>query len=278
MLYIILPVHDRIKNTKTFIDHLLEQSYSNFHLILVDDGSTDGTSKYVSSMLGSRVSILKGKGNWWWGGSLHQGYLWIKKNANISGNDFVLIMNNDTGFEPNFLNTAVGLIQKESRALLTACGYNIETKQLIDKGTNINWDNFQFTAVENESEINCLSTRGLIMSTSSFMEIGGFHPILLPHYLSDYEFTIRAYQKGFKLFTHPSFKLFVDESTTGLSAPEAGHFFQRLKSVISKKYKANPIYHISFILLVSPNKYKNIKMIIVDHILKAKKILSKSTN
>jgi GT2 family glycosyltransferase len=110
------------------------------------------------------------------------------------------------------------------------------------------------------------------------MEIGGFHPILLPHYLSDYEFTIRAHQKGFKVFTNPSFKLFVDESTTGLSAPEAGHFFQRLKSVISKKYKANPIYHISFILLVSPNKYKNIKMIIVDHILKAKKILSKSTN
>ena len=278
MLYIILPVHDRIKNTKTFIDHLLEQSYSNFHLILVDDGSTDGTSKYVSSILGSRVTILKGKGNWWWGGSLHQGYLWIKKNAIISANDFVLIMNNDTAFEPNFLNTGISLIQKESRALLTACGYNIETKQLIDKGTHINWDNFQFTAVENEAEINCLSTRGLIMSTSSFMEIGGFHPILLPHYLSDYEFTIRAHQKGFTLFTHPNFKLFVDESTTGLSAPEAGTFFQRLKSVLSKRYKANPIYHISFILLVSPNKYKNIKMIIVDHILKAKKIFSKSTN
>jgi GT2 family glycosyltransferase len=233
MVYIILPVHDRFYKTKEFIDCLLQQSYSNFHLILVDDGSTDGTAQEVSKLLPNQLTVLSGKGNWWWGGSLHQGYLWIKKNVVSAEGHHVLIMNNDTSFEPDFIAEGITEIDKKDKALLTAYAYNQISKIIIDKGTHVNWDKFQFSAAQHDADINCLSTRGLIMKMSTFKSLGGFYPILLPHYLSDYEYTIRAFQKGYTLFTSPVFKLYVDETTTGIDSPDQGGFLKRLKSLLN---------------------------------------------
>ncbi|MCK5537931.1 MAG: glycosyltransferase family 2 protein, partial [Bacteroidales bacterium] len=39
MIYIILPVHNRKKITEKFIKCLVKQTYQDFKLILVDDGS-----------------------------------------------------------------------------------------------------------------------------------------------------------------------------------------------------------------------------------------------
>ena len=79
MIYVILPVHNRKKITESFIQNLVEQTYKDFKLILVDDGSQDGTSEMVLSYISSSV-VISGKGDWWWGGSLQQAYKWIKIN------------------------------------------------------------------------------------------------------------------------------------------------------------------------------------------------------
>ncbi len=61
-IYIILPVHNRIETTHRFIKCLKRQTYTKFHLILVDDGSTDGTEEYVRTELHD-VTVIKGNGN-----------------------------------------------------------------------------------------------------------------------------------------------------------------------------------------------------------------------
>ena len=69
MIYIILPVHNRKVTTEKFIKSLVAQTYKEFKLILVDDGSTDGTDKMVLSYIPDGI-ILKGDGNLWWAGGL----------------------------------------------------------------------------------------------------------------------------------------------------------------------------------------------------------------
>lgn len=271
MVYIILPVHDRLNKTGHFLDHLLQQTCQDYHLILVDDGSTDGTGEFVTDLLKKKVTILKGKGNWWWGGSLHQGYRWITRSSGAKSGDHVLIMNNDTIFDPAFIETGISLLDGSTRTLLTAQAYSLESGEKLDEGVTINWDNFQIKPADSPEAINCLSTRGLIMHYGSFVELGGFHPVLLPHYLSDYEYTYRAYKRGFKLITNEAFKLSVDETTTGLADAVKTSKRAFLTSYFSKRHKANPIYHMSFILLASPNKYKNYKLIAVDFYQKLKK-------
>ncbi len=259
MVYIILPVFNRIKHTIKFIDDLLNHTYQDFHLILVDDGSTDGSAEYVISRLGKKVTILQGKGNWWWAGSLHQAYLFLTKKA-VEATDYVLIMNNDTNFESDFIQSGIEVIKNDPRTLLTANAYSLETKELADAGVTIDWDIFDFKPSDTPEQINCLSTRGLIMHFSAFKELGGFHPFLLPHYLSDYEYTHRAFKKGFKLISDRSFKLITDESATGIelfgndSAPAFSDLF-------SKRCKSNPIYRINFIIISHPNLYKKIRLV-----------------
>jgi GT2 family glycosyltransferase len=100
-IYILLPVHDRCEITRRFIVCLKAQTYLNYHLILIDDGSTDGTAEMVGEMI-PLLTILRGKGDWWWAGSLQRGYEWLKSNSEVSSQDCVLIINDDTEFESDF--------------------------------------------------------------------------------------------------------------------------------------------------------------------------------
>lgn len=259
MVYLILPVFNRVEYTNRFIDDLLKQSFQDFQLILVDDGSTDGTQELVRSRLADKVTILKGKGNWWWGGSLHQAFLFLSKRE-VRPDDYVLIMNNDTEFGSGFIKTGIERIKSDPKLLLTANAYSVETKELIDSGVTIDWNKFEFKPSAAAEEINCLSTRGLILHLSAFQQIGGFYPHLLPHYLSDYEYTHRAFRKGFKLITDNAFRLLADESSTGVEVVgERG--MVKFSDLFSKRYKSNPFYRINFIILSNDNVLKNVRFI-----------------
>lgn len=247
-LYILLPVHNRKSTTETFIKNLLIQTYKNFTLILIDDGSTDGTTEMVLSYLPDTV-VIRGKGNWWWGGSLHQGYKWLRKNA-LKREDIILIINDDVEFEMDFLETGIRFLETHEKTLLLAQSRSLQTKEFHDRGTKIDWQYLTFKNVRNGEEIDCLATRGLFLRVEDFLTIGGFHPILLPHYLSDYEYTIRAKRKGFFLATTNEVWLWMDEGKTGY------HGVKGWKSVFSKKSSINPFYLFNFILLSCPWKYK----------------------
>ena len=55
-IYILLPVHNRVEITTRFCECLLLQSYANYKLILIDDGSTDGTADVVKSIVSNTVT------------------------------------------------------------------------------------------------------------------------------------------------------------------------------------------------------------------------------
>jgi GT2 family glycosyltransferase len=249
-VYILLPVHNRCDVTKRFIDCLKVQTYTNFHLVLIDDGSTDGTAGMVREHIAA-VTVIKGNGNWWWAGSLQQGYLWLKK-QNIPQNSIVLIINDDTIFEPDFIEKAVMLLADEKGMLLSAYYFSLQDGRLIDSGLHIDWKLFTCIQTNNPDEINCLSTRGLFLRCSDLMEIGGFYPKILPHYYSDYEFTIRAFRKGFKLFSDAKLQLWGDESTTGLHSMKPETTWHTLKNLFSIKTIPNPVVESAYILLACP--------------------------
>ena len=61
MIYVVTAVHDRYRITEKFVENLLKQSYKDIHLLLVDDGSTDGTADMVQRKFPSST-ILQGDG------------------------------------------------------------------------------------------------------------------------------------------------------------------------------------------------------------------------
>jgi len=254
MIYVILPVHNRKKITESFIQNLVEQTYKDFKLILVDDGSQDGTSEMVLSYISSSV-VISGKGDWWWGGSLQQAYKWIKINS-VNTNDDILIINDDVEISKKFLEIGIESLKKNDKSLFLAKAISVQDKSKITCGIHVDWKKMTFEKVNKNEDINCFSTRGLFLSVESFLSIGGFHPFLLPHYLSDYEYTIRAYNKGYKLLVNNNLFLMFNENISGYHAINEKSFFTYMKKYFSKKNPGNPIYQISFVFLVVPWRWK----------------------
>jgi GT2 family glycosyltransferase len=257
-IFILLPVHNRRATTALFIDSLMAQAHTNWHLVLIDDGSSDDTEAMVRERV-TALTVLRGKGDWWWAGALQQGYRWLKRQT-LSDDDIVLIINDDTEFDRDFLTNAVATLAP--RSLLLAQLYD-QAGEFVEAGVRWDWRRFAWAGVKAAEGINCFSTRGLFLRARDFFEIGGFHPTLLPHYLSDYEFTMRAHRKGFALISDPRVFLRYNENLTGIRSNDETAIVKRAKRDLSIKSANNPVYWTSFILLACPVRHIPVNVAIV---------------
>jgi GT2 family glycosyltransferase len=235
-LYVILPVHNRKSITEDFVKLCLKQTYINFTLLLIDDGSVDGTVDMVKSYIPeNKLLIVRGKGNWYWGGSLHQAHKFLKNNKkSININKmYVLIMNDDTEFDEYFFEKGVKLLSESEKSIILPQSYikNGNIKKYSQSCANINWNKFMFyDPIISGEKIQMLSTRGLFLKLKDFIELRGFHPVLIPHYLSDYEFTYRAYKKGFDLIISNSLQIYENEKTSRNNSYIEGFSFNKKKT------------------------------------------------
>ena len=185
---------------------------------------------------------------------MQQGINWLKK-ENSSESNIVLIINDDVSFDPYFLEHAISIMKNNSRTLVLAQLVDEKTGKIKESGVNADLKRQKFEIATSPKDINCLSTRGLFLHFGDLLEIGGFHPLLLPHYGSDYEFTIRAHRKDFNLYTTPDIAVCPDEEQTGYHRVYAGNFVEYLSKYFSKKSVSNPFYRTVFIILTAPKLY-----------------------
>jgi GT2 family glycosyltransferase len=250
IIYILLPVHNRKLLTVDFINCLKKQSYNNFELILIDDGSTDGTSDYVKQNI-KNLTVITGDGNLWWAGSLNAGINCLEE-KNINDNDIILIINDDVIIDKEFLSTGINMINAMPDSLLLAQYRDKETGEIQETGIDANLIKLKFNIATSKEQINCLPTRGLFLLWSSLKKIGMFNSLMLPHYGSDYEFTIRALKHGFKLRTESSLTLINRTDVHALRQMIEGTFKERIKCLFDRRYVKNPIYWTNFVILICP--------------------------
>ncbi|MCH5687477.1 glycosyltransferase [Niabella sp. W65] len=62
LVSIIIPTYNRAATIGKAIDSALHQTYKNFEIIVVDDGSKDDTSDVLKNTIRSPVSISKTEG------------------------------------------------------------------------------------------------------------------------------------------------------------------------------------------------------------------------
>ena len=122
MLYIVTAVHNRYKTTYQFVTQLLEQTYSDFCLVLVDDGSTDASYEMLCDIAkeDERFVILQhGKNK-----SLATArYTAMEK---VQG-DYVLFLDSDDYIERDMYENMLGLAS-ETDADIVCCGRSIVSR------------------------------------------------------------------------------------------------------------------------------------------------------
>ena len=254
MLHVVTSVHNRFVITEKFIGMLKQQTYPDIHLILVDDGSTDGTAEMVCSQM-PEATILHGDGNLWWGGGLHMAYQWIVGEGALPNTDMVMISNDDVDFDETYVERAVSLLECHPDTLITGYGISQQTGQQVDGAVDLRFPEGGGYRIEQpEAYGNCASTHSLFLRVKDMKRIGGFHPMLLPHYGSDYEWTYRAHKKGLKIFCTDTLRYYVNEQTTGDKS-------RSRKNIFSKRSVSNPIYKMTYAWLTSPIGMKCISVV-----------------
>jgi GT2 family glycosyltransferase len=253
-IYVVLPVHNRLNTTKYFIEHLIAQTYKNYELILVDDACTDGTSEYVKRKI-RKLTVLPGNGKLWWAGSLTKAYWYLFK-YKAKDDDIVLIINDDCIFDRDYFQRIINDPELTFEAVIISPGHSIHT-DFIERGFAIEWKSLKFDKLREAQEPDALTTRGLYMYYSTYKSLGPMHQWLLPHYLSDLDYTIRAKRKGFKLVVSYNSFLYIDRSNTGSHNDDSKSLKDLLYNhFVSKKTAYSTLYWGNFVILACPWKYK----------------------
>jgi len=242
MMFIVTCVHNRFSITKNFVSLLKKQTFKEYQLILVDDGN-DHTSEFVASEL-PRSILLKGK-NLYWGGGLHLAYNYLTSHA--KPDDIIVIINDDCYFENDYLENIKNEVTAYPNAFISSHATALPSGDR-EYQAKIRWPQMHFIPELETGQIQCLSTRGLIFRWQVGMKVGNFKSGWLPHYLSDYEFTYRAWKMGIALVLSDKVKImFSEETTTNKKLSNYSLYFY-----FSKKCATNPFYFTNFALLHAP--------------------------
>ena len=248
-VHILIPVHNRLIETKKCIASLLNQTYSNIEIYIIDDGSSDGTKEWVDKINATRI---EGNGNLWWTGAIAKGVNYVLPLS--KENDFIMTLNNDVVLDKNAINSLVLSSKKENNAIFGSLAIDNKTNFCMSSGAitkswilNINFHPYRekmSSEVDNSlTEVSMLTGRSVLYPISVIKSVGNFDSKWLPHYGGDIEMTVRIKNAGYLLFIDPKSKVYVNREETGLNPGERYlSFSERLSSLFSIK-SANSLYY-----------------------------------
>ena len=102
---ILCPAYNHTKYVVDYIQSLLNQTYSNFELIIVDDCSTDNTVDIIKTFEDERIKLIEKPFNKGINDSLNMAF------ENASGDYYIFLASDDMAF-PDFLESIVDVINK----------------------------------------------------------------------------------------------------------------------------------------------------------------------
>lgn len=243
MIYIVVPVFNRLNKTKLFIESMRKQLYSNYKIVLVDDGSSDGTSEYIKENF-PEVAIQKGDGNLFWGGGINCGLDYVRQHATNA--DVIAFANNDVEVYENTITELLDAYSRNPHALYHSMvidndgiclGGGGKVKSWALFRTQYMYRGFVYEKIKNKPlyEIDLASARFLMFSASLLNDVPGIDTDNFVQYGGDNDFSLTCKEKGYMTFVVPSSVCKLDVSTTGASYLNIKSFSEFLHSLRSDK-------------------------------------------
>lgn len=255
-VFVLIPVFNRLAHTENILQALRSQTLaSSLRIVVIDDGSTDGTAAFLSTQ--PDVFVIKGDGNLWWGGAIDEGLKYVHSQCPTE-DDYVLFLNNDTWFEPSYVKELVDASRQNGDAAVGSVIHEVDrAPPLVSIGARVNinrlavWDRLSELSPEEVRspaaiyKVDALSGRGTLYPAMLFERYGRMHPRLLPHYMADYEVAMRFARHGVPLI--------VSSKAVVYSPPVYGNDVSRLgwwARLFSPRSSSNIIFRTCFYMLV----------------------------
>jgi glycosyltransferase involved in cell wall biosynthesis len=140
---IIVPIYNEEKNLKKCIESLINQTYKNLEIILINDGSTDNSKKVIDSYKDKRIVAIHKK-NTGIGDTRNTG---IAK----STGDYIMFVDSDDYIELNYVEVLLKSLN-ENKADLAISNYYLDTPS---KTYEIDLKNLKTTSIKEDEDLLC---------------------------------------------------------------------------------------------------------------------------
>lgn len=239
---ILVPVFNRLKFTQQFLADLRKNTFLNWSLLVIDDGSSDGTAEWLAQegrllseysdveFNAGEVYYMRGDGEWWWTKCINTALKVALKN----GAELILTHNNDVELPKNYLAEIVAVQRTHPNAIVTAPIYDMETRECLPDGAGVLRDWWwakdiklahpkavsECGGVKTEQSIRRLghcSGRGCLVPKTVFEKVGLYDQKHLPHYAADDDFTFRAANQGVSILMAMGTVCYTPARETGLT-------------------------------------------------------------
>jgi len=122
---VFLATYNRSNYIEEMVVSILNQSFKDFNLIILDNGSTDSTTQVINTFKDPRVFCLKEEVN---------SREFLNLPFSISKSEYFLIAHDDDSLEPNFLENQIKLLDQDKEINLLASKINL----MDEKGKKLN--------------------------------------------------------------------------------------------------------------------------------------------
>jgi GT2 family glycosyltransferase len=213
LVYIIVLTWNGKKDTLECLSSLKQLVYPNYRVLVVDNASVDGSTEQVKSQFPD-VELIVNKDNFRFAGGNNVGIEYaLSKNA-----DYILLLNNDTIVDPNFITELVTTAESDSQIGIVGpkMYYYTDPKRIWYAGGKIEWwkgwishigireiDNEQYCQTKETDFISgcCVLVKREVVETIGILDTAYYI------YGEDVDWCIRAFRAGYRLMFEPRAKI-----------------------------------------------------------------------
>ena len=277
LVSVIIPTYNRANLIKRSVDSVLNQTYKNFEIIIIDDGSTDNTEKIISSINDPRIVYLKQENH---GASTAR-----NKGIEIAKGEFIAFQDSDDVWHFDKLEKQVIALQNNNadvvfckmfafgnlRKRIVSNNFKqgflgkktlplgISTQSLLGR-RNI-FINFYF-----DSNTEPIEDFELLLRINQNFSIYCIDEPLVDYYSQDNSISNKSYTK-FK-----SFELILNKHKEILKNADSLYAFTKLLFTTAFEIKDKKLRKKAYSLINEINKSKQIKIIYIFHMLRIYKM------
>lgn len=201
-----------LQDTLECLASLRELHYANHRVLVVDNGSSDGSPEIIAEKF-PEVVLLRNVSNEGFAGGNNRAIDF----ALNQGFDYCWFFNNDAAADPGALSALMRCAETDERiGLLSPVLYHADRPDTVQAcGGVIDWENWEFALTESVEDWNDANAYGraylwgtaLLVRREVLQTIGGFEEKFFA-YVEDRHFCMRAKTSGFDLALVPEAKIY----------------------------------------------------------------------
>jgi len=203
MVYVVIPNFNGKHHLETCLPSLINQTFKNFKIIVVDNASNDDSLSYIEKFHPD-VFVIKLDANFGFAKAVNIGIIHaLKDNATTH----IVLANNDIEFDENFLYEMLQGFENENIGSVSAKMINFYKRDIIDDAGNfVSKKSFPIVRGHGEKDKGQYDTKEYIFGACAgaaiykkevFINTGLFDEDFFA-YLEDVDFSFRMQLKGYK--------------------------------------------------------------------------------